>query len=283
MARPSSCGFPDATTTGVEDGTALKDVPGEVRSGPGWHYDTRGWVQIDGAGTTFSGYRVRTNVDVTAPDVTISNSVITTGSGWGVSLRNADGLTVTRSTIGGNSTADTCDNAIRDIYGNSDRVTITYNDISYCASGLNHFDNGGLVAHNFIHEIGYPCSGSSCDHFNGIQLEAGFGTPMTIDHNTILVPYDQTDCIMLATSDGDQTNRTITNNLLAGGGYTFYGSGGPDSRATNIVFRDNRFSTAYFPNGGYWGPVAYWKSGGGNSWSGNTWIDGPRAGSPVNP
>ncbi len=280
-ADPGACGYPDADTTGVPPGTTLRDVPGEVRSGPGWHYDTRGWVQIDGPGAVFSGFRVRVNVDVTAPDVTIANSEITVGAGWGVSLRDADGVTITRSDIGGRSPDDVCDNAIRDIYGDTDRVTITANDLSHCASGLNHFNNGGLVADNFIHAIGYPCSGSACDHFNGIQLEAGHGSPMTISGNTILVPYPQTDALMLANSDGDQRNRTITGNLLAGGGYTFYGSGGPGATASGIVFTDNQFSTSYFPASGYWGPVTYWRSG--NTWARNTWADGPRAGSPVTP
>ena len=106
---------------------------------------------------------------------------------------------------------------------------------------------------------------------------------MTIDRNTILLPYDATDAIMLANDDGPQTNRTITGNLLAGGGYTFYGSGGPEGEATHIVFSGNRFSTMYFARSGYWGPVAHWQDDAGNVWSDNVWNDGPRAGSAVTP
>src|SRR6266536_2825090 len=36
---PHACGFPDATNTGVPGGTALRSVPGQVSSGPGWHFD----------------------------------------------------------------------------------------------------------------------------------------------------------------------------------------------------------------------------------------------------
>ena len=106
---------------------------------------------------------------------------------------------------------------------------------------------------------------------------------MRIHHNTIFVPYEATDSIMLANDDGPQMNRTITDNLLAGGGYTFYGSGGPSGDAKNIVFTGNRFSTIYFRRSGYWGPVAHWQRATGNTWTGNVWDDGPRAGRAVTP
>ncbi len=33
---PHRCGYPDATNTGVPKGMALRSVPGQVSSGPGW-------------------------------------------------------------------------------------------------------------------------------------------------------------------------------------------------------------------------------------------------------
>ena len=70
-AAPSSCGYPDATNTGITPGTTLKTVPGQVSSGPGWHFDPRGWVQADGAGAVLSGLSIPYNINVTAPGVTI--------------------------------------------------------------------------------------------------------------------------------------------------------------------------------------------------------------------
>src|SRR5208283_4529710 len=35
---PHACGFPDATNTGVPNGTALRTVPGQVSIGSGWHF-----------------------------------------------------------------------------------------------------------------------------------------------------------------------------------------------------------------------------------------------------
>lgn len=285
VADPGGCGFPDASSTGHDSSTVLKEVPGDVRSGPGWHYDSRGWVEIDGEGATFSGYRVRTNVNVSASNVTIRNNWITTKDSWNISLRRAHGVTIDRNTLDGPSRTETCDNAIRDIHGDSDDVTITANNIYFCFSGINHFNQGGLIEGNFIHDLGVPCPGDDpdCGHWNGIQLGAGAGPLMTINRNTIFLPLAYTDAIMLANDDGPQTNRRITDNLLAGGGYTFYGSGGPDGQATNIVFTGNQFATGYFPRGGAHGPVAHWQFAEGNVWADNTWADGPEAGERVEP
>lgn len=284
VSRPSSCGYPDATTTGVTPGTTLKRVPEDVRSGPGWYWDDRGWVRIDGDGAVFSGFRTSL-VDVTAKNVTISNNELVNEGGYPVTLRSASGARIDRNTIRGVNSTTTCDNAIRDIYGDTDNLVITGNNIYWCNSGINHVDRGGLIRGNFIHSLGYSCpeSRTDCDHFNGIQLEAGTGPLMTIERNTILNPYSQTDAIMLANSDGPQKNRLIVGNLLGGGGYTFYGSGGPDGVATGIVVRDNVFTTAYYPRSGYWGPVVHWKTGNGNEWSNNRWLDGSRAGQLVLP
>lgn len=284
--QPSICGYPDASNTGPDPATVLRAVPGDVRQGQGWHWDDRGWVMVDGEGAVFSGFAVQAGVVVEADNATISNSVIDVGNeGWGVSLRNSNGVVISNNVIRGPSADQPCDNGIRDIYGNADGVQILANEIHLCASAINHFNQGGVIRGNFIHELGHECvSGDvDCGHFNGIQLGAGDGPTMTIDHNTIFNPAPATDAVMLANDDGPQTNRVITDNLLAGGGYTFYGSGGPEGEASNIIFKDNRFSTIFFAKGGSLGPVAHWQEGFGNEWSGNVWEDGPSAGKPVYP
>jgi hypothetical protein len=243
-------------------------------------------VQIDGAGAVFAGYRLSVGVVIMAADVTVRDSVLDLGRGaWGISLRHADGVTIDHTTIRGRSLDQTCDNAVRDVFGDSDNVTITANNIYHCASGINHFNAGGVIRGNYIHDLGHPCTSgdADCGHFNGIQLGAGTGPLMTIDRNTIFNPAPSTDCIMLANDDGPQRNRRITNNLLAGGGYSFYGSGWEGADARNIVVTGNRFSTLYFPNGGSFGPVAHWNDASDNVWSDNVWADGPRAGKPVTP
>jgi hypothetical protein len=65
-------------------------VPGQVTSGAGWHWDSRGWVSIDGA--VFDGYSVTTNIDVVANNVTIRNvRMVQGGESFGISLRHTSG------------------------------------------------------------------------------------------------------------------------------------------------------------------------------------------------
>src|SRR6266851_8418321 len=85
-AVPSACGYPDATNSGVPAGTTLLAVPGQVSSGPGWHYVTSGYVAVTGAGAVLSGLYIPYNVDITASGVTIKNSRIVTSGSFAVSL-----------------------------------------------------------------------------------------------------------------------------------------------------------------------------------------------------
>ena len=76
---------------------------------------------------------------------------------------------------------------------------------------------------------------------------------MVVRHNTILVDTDQTDAVSFFQDFGTQANKTIDNNLLAGGGYTIYGGGGNKGATSNIKITNNRISSIYFAKGGYWG------------------------------
>ncbi|MDQ2839106.1 MAG: hypothetical protein M3Y89_17110, partial [Actinomycetota bacterium] len=82
---------------------ALKAVPSQVSSGPGWHWDSRGWVEIDGNNAVFTGYTLNATIDVTsATNVVISNNKITIGGDtFGVSLRHTKNAIVSHNTITG--------------------------------------------------------------------------------------------------------------------------------------------------------------------------------------
>ena len=79
---------------------------------------------IDGNGTDFTGFRVNTNIDITAKNVTVSQQRDHRGGRVGISLRNADGVDIHHNTIRGPSRDRICDNGIRDIYGDSDGIRI---------------------------------------------------------------------------------------------------------------------------------------------------------------
>jgi hypothetical protein len=265
---PHDCGFPDTATVGAPAWMTLRSVPSQVSSGPGWYYDPRGWVEVDGNGAVLSGLDIPHSLDISASNVTIKDvNVQTSGpSSFGISLRNTSNVTIENSDIeGDNSGAGRLMVGIKDIFGNSTGTAVLSNNISRVSTGVQVYE--GLIQNNYIHDMGYI----SGDHVNGITVSGGT-TPLTIQHNTILVDSGQTDAISLFQDTGVEANKVIKDNLLAGGGYAIYGGnkvGAP--AATNIVIEDNRISTIYYPGGGEWGPVVYYAPAPGNVWSGNVW------------
>ncbi len=265
---PHACGFPDATSTGVPSGTALRSVPGQVSSGPGWHFDPeRGYVMVTAPGTVLSGLSIPGSLEIDASDVTVQDVQVVTGGNFGISLRHTTGVTIEDSTISGrNLTSGRVNSAIDDVYGDSTGMVIKNNDISQFRTGVQV--STGLIVGNYIHDPGYIHG----DHTNGIYA-AGSTDPLTIYGNTVFNNLGQTDDINLAasTSRQDVANKMVVGNLLAGGGYSIYGGGRAD-RTSNIVIKDNAFGRLYYPEGGQYGPAAYFNPRqAGNVWSGNAW------------
>jgi hypothetical protein len=269
-APADASGFPDAATSGVPAGITLKKVPGQVSRGPGWHYDPRGWVEVDGNHAVLSGLYIPYNVNITASHVTIKDvRVVTRGpSSFGISLRHTSGVTIENSAISGvNDTTGRVADAIDDIYGNSRGTVIKDNNISDWRTAVQV--SGGLVTGNYIHDPGYRPG----DHVNGIY-DTGSTQALTISGNTIFNSMSQTDAITLEPSRAGRAvaNKTIKNNLLAGGGYAVYGGSTKNNSTSHIVIKDNRFSRLYYRQGGKYGPVAYFDANGpGNVWAGNIW------------
>jgi len=269
-ANPVSCGYPGATNTGVPSGTTLKSVPGQVSSGTGWAYNaTTGQVTVTGNGAVLSGLSIPYTVEIDASNVTLKNDQIVTGGAFAISLRHTTGVTIENSVISGtNATSGRVNVAIDDVYGDSTGLNITGNNISAFRTAMQV--SAGLVQGNYIHDPGYLAG----DHTNGIVTNGGTAA-MTINDNTIFNTLGQTDAISLDASTGGVpvANKTISNNFLAGGGYSIYGGDGPSGNPTsNIVIKNNRFGQLYFAKGGQFGAVAYYDhTGSGNTWSGNIW------------
>jgi hypothetical protein len=273
--QSSACGtYPDATNTGIPAGMKLLAVPGQVSKGPGWYYDPRGWVEVDGDGAVLEGLSIPYNVDVTGSDVTIKDDAIrVTGNSFGVSLRHTHNVTIEDSDIfGGNTGSGRLMVGIKDIFGDCVGTQVLGNNIWYTGTGIQIY--GGLIENNYIHDMGYI----SGDHVNGITSN-GSTTPLTIKHNTVLVNHSQTDAIGLFEDFGVEANVLITDNLLAGGGYTIYGGQNPGGPASyNIRITNNLISRAYYAQGGFFGPATAFNPGGsGNVWSGNVFFGGAQA------
>ncbi|GAB3772271.1 hypothetical protein GCM10027600_31740 [Nocardioides ginsengisegetis] len=266
---PHACGYPDATNTGIAPGPLLR-VPQDVTSGPGWHYDPRGWIEIDGPGAVFDRKQTHLGLDVVAPDVTISNSLIlASGDTIAISLRRAHRVTIRDNEIAGGEALgpERLGVAIKDIFSDTTGIRVLRNEIRYASTGVQI--DAGLIEDNYIHDLGLVDG----DHVNGTTSNAGVHL-LEIRHNTIFNPYEQTDAVSLFQDFGPQENRVIADNLLAGGGYTIYGGANPGLGATarDIRVTDNRIARIFFPNGGYYGPVAAWAADG-NVWEGNIWDD----------
>jgi hypothetical protein len=270
VAVPHVCGFPDATNTGVPAGMSLKTVPGQVSSGPGWHYDSRGWVSVTGDGTVLSGLYIPYTLDISASNVTVKDvKVVTSGqSSFGISVRHTSNVTIQDSTISGvDADASRLMVGVKDIYGDSTGLAVLRDNIAWAGVGVQM--EAGLIQDDYIHDMGFIAG----DHIDGTTSNGGGTGLLTIQHNTILVNRSQTTAVGLFEDFGAQVNRVINNNLLAGGGYAIYAgqnSGGPV--ASNIVVTNNRISTIYYPLGGQYGPVtALNRTATGNTWSGNVW------------
>jgi Right handed beta helix region len=266
---PHACGFPDGTNTGVPSGMALRSVPGQVSSGPGWHYNAAdNDVIVNVNGTVLSGLYIPYDLVINASNVTVQDVKVVTGGYFGISLRHTTGVTIEDSTISGqNSTTGRVGSAIDDVYGDSTGIVIKNNNISEFRTGVQV--STGLIAGNYIHDPGYIHG----DHTNGIYT-AGTTEPLTIYGNTIFNDLGQTDDINLDASSSGQhvANKTVVDNLLAGGGYSIYGGDARGNPTSNIVIEDNEFGRLYYPEGGQYGPAAYVNlQQAGDVWSGNVW------------
>jgi hypothetical protein len=246
MPRPSACGYPDATNTGVPPGTPLKRAEGTV------HLDT--------PGMTYSNVELHGRIIVEAPNVTIEKVRVVCPCWYPI-------LTWPVETGAGNT-------VVRDVeidfQGFEDGKGIAF--ARYTAERV-WFHNGLDCAH---FSVDVSITDSFCDlaalspdseaHADGFQ-DTG-GDNVTLRHNTIRNPNGQTSAILLPTGDGTMV---VDDNLLSGGGWTLYCGDSGDEVET---ITNNRFSREFFPKGGYWGPMAGCQDA--TVASGNVWDESGR-------
>jgi hypothetical protein len=267
-AATKAASYPNASTAGVPAGTQLTAVPGQATSGPGWSWKSAGYVQVTGDGAVLSNLSVAGNINVAASNVTIKDvKVVNSGAdSMGISLRHTSNVTIENSTIAGSdASSGRLMVGVKDVYGDDTGTQVLDDNIYQTGTGVQIYQ--GLIQGNYIHDLGFIAG----DHVNGVTTNGGT-SQLTIEHNTILNPYNQTDAVGLFEDFGVVANVTIDNNLLGGGGYSIYGGNGSMGTPYNIKVTNNRFSTTVWPNGGLYGPVAYFNSSAsGDVWSGNVW------------
>lgn len=142
--------------------------------------------------------------------------------------------------------------------------------------------NNGQVVDSYIHDPVYYAG----DHTQNIYIW-GNNKDFLVDHCTLLNQLSQNSAFsQFQDGAGPIDNVVIQNSLIGGGGYTLYLGNYGKGAITNMVIRNNQFTTRYFPGVGYWGlrayaPVFNANDGSGNIWTGNTYADGPHAGQSV--
>lgn len=269
MASPSAYGWPDATNTGVQSGITLTRVPQDATTGTGWSWDSRGWLSVWGVnGATVENLEVTGGINIEANNIRLRNvRVIANGDRWGVGLLHTTGTTIEYCEIAPLVADTRLEVGIKDVYGDSSGTTVQYNDIQGASTGIQTHE--GLIYFNYVHDLRWQGE----DHVNGMTTNGGTAA-LTVHKNTILCVHSQTDAISLFQDFGVQANKTVTDNLVAGGAYTIYCGAGSFGVSTNMVFTGNRVSRIYFTDGGYYGPAWFYdQAGSGNVWSGNVWDD----------
>jgi hypothetical protein len=273
FAKPSACGYPDQTNTGAPAGTAVT-----VKNGD----------QTINAAGTYSGWNVQNgSVRINASNVTIKDFIVTNVGDTANAILIPSGVTnvtIEDSTLSGASANNAIQYAVQNV--SSGVVTGLRLNLVNCTEC---WGGSGTLQDSYANSNGV-ISGS---HYEDIYYGGG-GGPLTVTHDTLYDPQSQTAVIFTKGDFGAVGKVTITNNLLAGGGYTIYGglSGNYDVTGP-VTVSGNRFarcltsakydgfgytcnggadSNGYYPHAGYYGPWADFK----NSvtlWSGNYWDD----------
>jgi hypothetical protein len=250
VSRPSACGYPDATNTGVQPGVALR---------------SSGCVNADQPGQIVENLLITDcGINVYAANVTVRNVkiVLTSVDMWALRIANGGSGTISHVEIAGKDKGNgSVEYAILNQTNNV--VNVDHANLHHCADCIQ--GESMTVTDSYIHDMANPPGA----HVDGFQCNSS--CRVTLRHNTILNEWPQTSAIALFGDFGTPTNSVIDNNLLAGGGYTIYGG---VSASTGISITNNRFSRIYYPSSGSFGiETALNRNGSGNVWKGNIWDD----------
>ncbi len=260
---PSVCGYPDATNTGVPAGTTLTAQTNDIN--------------VTTPGTTIKDIALTGTIDVDANNTTIEDSEITVDGtqagcnspcgGKGIWTKPGVTGTIIRHVTchGGAPTGDNVTEFC--IQSNDSSTQVSYAHLYNCTTG---FVGPGTWSNSFVDQTGATIPQ---EHYEDIYYGGG-GGPLIVNHNTMLNPQGQTAVVFASVDFGNQTTLTITNNLMAGGGYMIYGggSGSGGSVLGPVTITGNRFSRKYYPDGGYYGLDSYMTNSV-TTWSGNIWDD----------
>lgn len=247
--------YPDASCTGVPAGTTLTTWASSCNlSTPGAIYDSK---------------RFNCDVDVSASNITIKNSLINGGVFTGDNGPGQQtGLVIQDTEINCGCWSQGQFDTPTGLQ--SSNVTLIRVNLHHSGHGVAPKDNF-VMMDSYIHDLG----GNTEAHKDAVF--AGDGTNVRITRNTIECNDGPTagctSAVGLLSDFGVITNWVIDGNLLNTiGAYCFYGGGGPGKPfvPNHITFTNNRFGNKWYPNCAFYGYVTYFDvNASGNVWSGN--------------
>jgi hypothetical protein len=226
LAKPTVCGFPDASTTGFRGPLKATDS-----------------ISTTTDGQVIKNVEIHGFIKVTSANVTIENVRIVGGAQLGaIDLHLATGhTTITDVTI-----VATSDQLAGMTLRNA---TVTRADISGSQDGIDSWGGPGatVVQDSYIHDLNRNRAIDS--HDDTLQISGG---NQTFKHNTLL-PYDGIDpmnsCLQIGDLQGDLVQLTFADNLCNGGNYSV------NANANNVkagkvtagplTFTANRFGRDY--------------------------------------
>ena len=293
FAAPEHCGYPGPNDTGVANCAALTPAGGRTitKSETVEGLDITGEVVVDASGVKLN----HDCIEVDGGEEAESAAVILESG--------ASDFTISDSTIRGKSTtAESIEEALRNNYDDAG-ATATGDRIENCAECLHQT---WALQDSYVDADGeQQADESGRAHAEDWWFDSG---TVSANHDTLLNPSKQTAVIFAESGGGScENHETVTDSLLAGGGYMFYlCTHSTEAGSSSIDIKGNRFarivctkrkianyeerggsgcspegsyfsygegSGGYFPRGGFFGLV-YEGEGvydRGSGWEGNYW------------
>ncbi len=278
FAAPERCGYPGMKDTGVESCSSLPRSSGtKTITGAETIEDTdiTGYVVIDAGGVTLNH------------DCVTFNGREAEGSAAVVLESAASNFTISNTTVRAeNTTSDSFEEAIRNDHSDPGAVASKdrLEDCAECVHQLWTLSESYVIANGRAAALGAHTEDWWFDN-----------NTITANDDTLLNPEEQTAIIFGEGSGACEDHETVTNSLVAGGGYLFYFCTHSTSAGSSTIdIRDNRLARCatteeyvsvtggyqcksgsdahgYWPKGGYFGVAGTHYTGGGQVWEKNFW------------
>jgi hypothetical protein len=224
VAAPSTCGFPDATTTGPHPGIVLQPS---------------GSVVVLTAGTVLRAMDIHGSLRISASHVTVSDVRVTCDAHCRSTFvvrvdRGVSGVHLDNMDIGGA--------AGKTGVGGGGSYRLQSSDVHDVSDGL-HAVSGTWIRNNYVHDL----APTPTSHSDTIQLINPTSTGISIIHNTLLPWNSRTsvfnDAAIICGNQCRQTNGlSVFDNLMNGGSQTLKC---PTIGVSGNTYRRNRFGRNY--------------------------------------